>query len=127
MRKDARELTATEVNQRLRTRLTLRPGQNGTKKLQQKYGDRLLAVRYRCDENRRMRIKTVEIIEEELPWSPPLPTGREPDELVSVQIGYTEITLRNQVKSVGGVWRPQSKLWQLPLSIAYHTLDWNPG
>jgi len=34
----------------LLVRLILRPGQNGTKKLLEKYGDRLVSVRYRYDE-----------------------------------------------------------------------------
>jgi len=51
----------------MKTRLTLRAGQNGTKKLQRKYGNRLLAVRYRYDSVRRLRLKTVELIEEEMP------------------------------------------------------------
>jgi hypothetical protein len=32
------------------TRLTLKPGQRGTHKLAAKYGDRLVRVRYRYDE-----------------------------------------------------------------------------
>src|SRR5438445_9282132 len=44
-----------------RIRLTRRPGQPGTKKLQQRYGDDLICVRYRYDEERGERIKTVEI------------------------------------------------------------------
>ena len=36
----------------MRTRLILKPGQRGTKKLGAKYGDRLLCVRYRYDEKR---------------------------------------------------------------------------
>lgn len=65
-----------EGGSRTRTRLTLRPGQNGTKKLQDKYGERLLAVRYRYDPARRVRIKTVELIEEQLPWIAPPPQSR---------------------------------------------------
>ncbi|MGH8454211.1 MAG: hypothetical protein ACRES4_04545 [Nevskiales bacterium] len=119
MSKDARNAETAEPANSIKTRLTLRPGQNGTRKLQDKYGDRLLAVRYRYDPVRRVRIKSVEIIEEELPWSPPLPTGRDPDELVLVRIGYAETNLRQQAKAAGGIWKPESKLWRLPLSIAY--------
>ena len=43
---------------RLPVRLILRPGQNGTEKLQQKYGDRLVSVRYRYDEEKGIRYKT---------------------------------------------------------------------
>lgn len=57
----------------LRTRLTLAPGENGTKKVVQRYGDRLVAVRYRYDAERRLRLKTVELIEEQTPWIPSSP------------------------------------------------------
>lgn len=54
----------------MQTRLSLRPGQKGTKKLVVEYGDRLVAVRYRYDVERRKRYKTVELIVDETPWSP---------------------------------------------------------
>ena len=90
----------------LRTRLTLRPGQDGTKKLQQKYGERLLAVRYRYDPQRMLRIKTVELIEEALPW--PLDAAS-----LLVRIDYAEEDLRKAVKTAGGKWLPARKLWEL--------------
>ena len=52
----------------LKTRLTLEPGANGTKRLVERYGERLVCVRYRYDAERRRRIKTVELIEEEADW-----------------------------------------------------------
>ncbi|HXG29426.1 MAG TPA: hypothetical protein VNJ47_11350 [Nevskiales bacterium] len=55
MSKDARTESATGQAEQPKTRLTLKPGQNGTRKLQDKYGDRLLAVRYRYDPARRVR------------------------------------------------------------------------
>jgi hypothetical protein len=57
----------------IKTRLTLRPGDNGTKKLVRKYGHRLLAVRYRYDASTCRRFKPVELLEEEPPWDPPTP------------------------------------------------------
>ncbi len=59
----------------MQTRLSLRPGQKGTKKLVVKYGDRLVAVRYRYDAEQKRRYKTVELIVEESPWSPRLDSG----------------------------------------------------
>jgi hypothetical protein len=44
----------------LRTRLTLRPSQPGTKQLRVQCGERLVCVRYRYDEQRQKRLKTVE-------------------------------------------------------------------
>ena len=103
----------------MKTRLVIRPGQNGTKKLVSKYGARLLAVRYRYDDAGRRRLKTVELIEEELPWIPPLPKNRDPDELVLLRIGYQEVGLRELVRSAGGRWQPERKLWQLRFAAVY--------
>ena len=102
----------------MKTRLTLRPGQNGTKKLVQKYGARLLAVRYRYDADRCSRLKTVELVEEELPWQPPLPARQDPDKPVLVRVGLSEQDLRKAVKSAGGRWQPERKLWQMSLAVA---------
>jgi hypothetical protein len=96
----------------MKTRLTLRPGQNGTKKLRIKYGDRLLAVRYRYDAEARLRIKTVELIEEELPWDPPLPAP-EANAPVLLRVGWEERSLQQSIKAAGGTWLPERKLWQL--------------
>jgi hypothetical protein len=52
------------------TRLKLKPGQKGTKKLAAEYGDALVCVRYRYDRASCMRAKTVEIIVEKTAWYP---------------------------------------------------------
>jgi len=53
-----------------RSRLCWKPGQRGTKKLAKEYGDRRLCVCYRFDEERSMRLKTIELVVEEIPWRP---------------------------------------------------------
>ena len=103
---------------RLPVRLNLRPGDNGTKKLVNKYGEKLVCVRYRYDEAHGIRYKTVELIEEESPWEvgeikskrskSPAPTER-----FGVRIGFEETELRDQAKQIGGIWRPRHKLWEL--------------
>lgn len=45
----------------------LKPGENGTLRLVERFGDALLCVRYRYDAIRDMRIKTAEIIVDERP------------------------------------------------------------
>ncbi len=45
----------------MRTGATLRPHQRGAQKLLAQYGDRLLCVRYRYDEQHKTRLKTVEL------------------------------------------------------------------
>jgi hypothetical protein len=97
----------------MKARLTLKPGQRGTKKLLDEYGDRLLYVRYRYDPLLKRRIKTVELIVEEVPWAPNL--GRLSREtIVGVRIAAREVSLRRQVKQAGGQWNPERKLWELP-------------
>jgi hypothetical protein len=64
------------------TKATLKPAQKGTKHLEEKYGERLVCVRYKYDEKARKRFTTVELIEEESEWisgnrSPPYaPNGQ---------------------------------------------------
>jgi hypothetical protein len=54
-----------------RARLTLHPSQDGAKQLRAQYGDRLICVRYRYDDQQKKRDKTVELIVEENRWEPP--------------------------------------------------------
>ena len=49
------------------TKLKLKPGQKGTKKLAEEYGDALVCVRYRYDEAKQVRHKTIELIVESKP------------------------------------------------------------
>ncbi len=50
-------------------RLTLRPGMAGTKKLLARYGERLLCVRYRYDSATGRRVKTAELIVQDIAWA----------------------------------------------------------
>ncbi|MGH7960735.1 MAG: hypothetical protein ACRERD_02775, partial [Candidatus Binatia bacterium] len=52
-------------------RSTMQPGQRGAKKLSSQYGERLVCVRYRYDEQQKKRFKTVELFVEECAWEPP--------------------------------------------------------
>lgn len=54
----------------MRTRLHLKPGQKGTKRLSEKYGEQLICVRYRYDEDTKKRYKTVELIVDIADWEP---------------------------------------------------------
>lgn len=90
---------------------TLLPGQNGTKDLQREYGDKLVCVRYRYDEKRQKRIKTIELIIDEKDWIPSIAAAHDAE--VFLTIGYTETTLRGQVKAAGGRWDPAQKTWKL--------------
>ena len=97
---------------RMKSRLNLKPGQNGTKKLVEKYGKSLLYVRYRYDESLGLRLKTVEIIVEQKPWQPSLRI--QDDEIIPVNVYFSETALREKLKRLGGKWNPEEKSWFVP-------------
>ena len=71
-------------------RLTRRPGQTGTKKLLERYGGRLVCVRYRYDAQKNCRHQTVELIVETVPWRPGVRRQRRRDEeMIAVRIAYS--------------------------------------
>jgi len=92
------------------TRLKLKPGQRGTKKLLAEHGKALVCVRYRYDEARKKRIKTIELAIEESDWQPPAPKFGDFDP-VFVKIGFAEQELREAAKAAKGRWDPEAKLW----------------
>jgi hypothetical protein len=100
------------------TQTTLRPGQKGTKGLARKYGDRLVCVRYKYDQQTGRRYTTVELIEEEIDCKPNAAPAQIqepmlPQQRLGVRIEYWESDVREKVKAAGGIWRPRQKLWEL--------------
>ena len=90
----------------------LLPGQPGTKKLLDKYGEKLVCVRYRYDVAKNKRIKTVELIEEEVSWhknNEKIPRNK----IVRIRINWGEVHVYKLVKSLGGRWNSTKKLWEL--------------
>ncbi len=96
----------------MRSRLILRPGQRGTKKLCAEFGERLLFVWYRYDEERRKRFKTVEPVVDEVDWEPRRPKMGG-DTIVALRVDWQEMELRHTVKTAGGRWNPGRRLWEL--------------
>lgn len=96
----------------LRTRLTLRPGQPGTRKLVDQYGERVVCVRYRYDHIAKKRFKTVELIVEEIEWIP-RPRPRAATDIVHIRLKYSEEAIRKSVKLLGGQWNPETKTWRI--------------
>jgi len=95
-------------------RLTLRPGMAGTKKLLARYGERLVCVRYRYDSATGRRVKTAELIVQDIAWAGRARKPRRNDhDLVGVRIDWKESELRAAVKRAGGIWRPRQRLWEL--------------
>jgi hypothetical protein len=96
----------------MRTRLTLHPGDRGAKQLHEQYGEQLVCVRYRHDEQRQKRYKTVELIVKEYDWKPD--EKRNPsDRTVQIRVAASEREVRLQVKQAGGIWNPQLQVWEL--------------
>ena len=91
-------------------RLKLKPGQKGTKRLHAEHGDALVCVRYRYDEASSTRIKTVELIVEKKSWHPRARKFAD-NELVPVQIGFSEKELMNAARTAKGRWDPDVRLW----------------
>ncbi len=96
----------------MRIRLTLQPEQHGAKQLHAQYGDRLVCVRYRYDEQRHKRYKTVELIVEEKEWRPGEAQWGD-ERVVAVQIAAAEVELRGRIKQAGGRWDGQRRVWEL--------------
>jgi hypothetical protein len=97
----------------MQTKTTLRPGQKDTKHLLKKYGDPLLAVRYKYDPAAGRKYVTAELIEEvtEPPTPvPPSPTTKPDSQRMGVRVEYSKIELRETAKAAGGIWRPRQKL-----------------
>ena len=104
------DASGMSMDQAMTTRLKLKPGQKGTKKLVAEHGDALVCVRYRYDEASRTRIKTVELIVEKTAWTPAARKFTD-NELVPVRIGFTDSSSREKAKAVQGRWDPEKKLW----------------
>lgn len=97
----------------MKTKRILQAGQPGTKKLVERYGDNLICIRHRYDDQKNMMYKTIEIIIESKlcqEINKKIPKYKS----VDIRIGYNEIELRHRIKECGGRWEPQRKVWQLP-------------
>jgi hypothetical protein len=73
------------------------------------YGEKLVCVRYRDDLSGGQRYKTVELIIDE--WSDT--AERRDASWVSVRIAYHEQGLRALIKSAGGYWDREKRVWWL--------------
>ena len=92
----------------------LKPGQKGTRRLTEQYGEKLLCVRYRFDETRAVKIKTVELIVDERPLTAP---RFKDDDLVPVSVAYGETELRDQLRAMRARWDSQRKLWYVRYAL----------
>lgn len=98
----------------METRATLLPGQKGARKLLERFGERLVRVRYLYDAASRRPYKTVELIVASAEWQPrQRRPRRRDDEYVFVRIGYHETDLRERAKRLGALWRAAQRLWEM--------------
>ena len=94
----------------MKTRLVLKPGQRGTKKLTEKYGDSLVCVCFRYDPMLRQRLKTVELIVERTDWTPPAPQYFL-EALAYLRIEAADMRKRSMAKGAGRRWDGEKRLW----------------
>ena len=107
----------------MRTLKTLKPGQDGTKDLLARYGPTLLYVRYRRDEDTGERLKTVELVvqrscpteqaERPGPSGLGVRAGGAASRRVALRIDWRERDLQRRVKSAGGRWDRDRRVWML--------------
>ncbi len=89
----------------------MKPGQKGTQRLMNRFGAALVCVRYRYDERTGDNLTTAEIIVDRRPR---LMTGRYRDtDMVAVSVPYTEKALREKLKTAGGRWNPEERVWRV--------------
>jgi hypothetical protein len=96
----------------IKAQRTLMPGAPGTKSMVEKYGDKLVCVRYRVDPGSSKRFKTVELIEHEAEWIQKrnlIPANK----IMGIQVRADERYLRRLIKEAGGHWDPQHLVWRL--------------
>jgi hypothetical protein len=86
---------------------TFRPGEKGTKRLLRDWGARLVCVRYRYNAQRKMRVKTAEIIVDEVAWT------RKADAAHRIEIRSWEGKLREAIVAAGGRWDRELRVWVL--------------
>lgn len=95
----------------MQARRKLSPEQKGTKKFLDRYGDRLVCVRYRYDREQRKRFTTVEIIVEESAWSSTAITVTSPL-IVGLRVALDEVKLQRLIKQAGGKWNREQRVWE---------------
>jgi hypothetical protein len=93
----------------MKTRLTLKSGQDGTIRLVDKYGDALVCIRFRYDVKNGKRLKTVELIVYAIDWSPP-PLRYVSKDIFPLRKSASNMCLLTMVKAVSGRWKPEEQL-----------------
>ncbi len=101
--------------------MVLRPGQEGTQKLQEEFGEALVCVRYRYDGESSRRIKTVEIIVDESEWerpAPKAPVDEKGPHQVDVRIPIMREDLVSTLRRKHAEYDEETKEWRIPYTVA---------
>lgn len=98
-------------------RKTMRPGEKGTARFVRDWGEQLVCVRYRFDENGKTRYTTVEIVAAEpRPWNPPKrPT---PDALVYLRVDRNDWKAIRKLREARVWWDRERRLWRTRYDVA---------
>lgn len=109
----------------MEVRKKLNPGDYGTKRHLNKYGEKLVCVRYRYDDEKYTRYTTVELIVDEQPYfnnslisaKAPITSNIKENPLVNLKVSYYDQETRQLVKNAGGVWDSEQKHWSLDKAL----------
>jgi len=77
------------------------------------YGDALVCVRYKYDEEKRKRMTTIELIVDEKCWNAD-EQGIPKNRMMNLRVDYGEIDVARLVKAAGGKRNKSAKVWELP-------------
>jgi len=91
----------------------LMPSQPGALKLARRYGDALVCVRYRHDEQRKIRYTTIELVVDQAPISRRIRA----DELVMVHIDFANASLQELAHAHGARWDEKRRLWRMTYGL----------
>jgi len=91
---------------------TLLPGEPGTKKLVEQYGQDLVYVRYRYDAEHDLTVKTVELIIDKRPRRKH-PQYIPKNKRMPLRVDYGEVEIGRQIRAAGGIWNREEQAWKL--------------
>ena len=91
---------------------TLLPGEPGTKKLVEQYGQDLVCVRYRYDAEHDLTVKTVELIIDKRPRRKH-PQYIPKNKRMPLRVDYGEVEIGRQIRAAGGIWNREEQAWKL--------------
>lgn len=104
--------TSSSPLSQLRVAKTYSPAQDGAKRFARRYGDQLVCVRHRLNDEGTVRHTTVELVVESTPIASRART------LVAVRMPHADRSTRALLLACGARWRPKNRYWILPHLVA---------